>query len=100
MSFTDTYQDPQQFYAQMSPDQQRTAAQQFTQEYQQSGSPRAQEFAGMDPNNVTPDQLADMHREAAQNDPGLLQRVMSHPIIDAALVGVGIHEFHKHEEGR
>lgn len=52
----------------------------------------------MDPNSVTPKQLAQMHQHAAENDPGLLQRVMAHPILDAALVGFGIQEFPKHDE--
>ncbi|MBV9921312.1 MAG: hypothetical protein JOY78_10740 [Pseudonocardia sp.] len=100
MAFDDQFQNPADFYNQLSPDQQAVAAQQFQQEFQQSSDPTAQQYAQMDPNSVSPQQLGEMHQYAQQSDPSILSRVMSHPILDAVLVGLGIHEFHKHEENR
>lgn len=74
------------------------AAQQFQQEFSNSSDPQAQQYAQMDPSSVTPQQLGEMHQYAKQTDPSILSRVMSHPVLDAAVVGLGIYEFHKHEE--
>ncbi len=100
MSFGEQFANPSEFYGQLPPEQQAVAGQQFQQEFQQSPEPMAQQYAQMDPNQMSPDQLGEMHQDAQQSDPGMLDRVMDHPILDATLVGFGVHEFHKHEEDR
>lgn len=91
-------QDPAQIYQQLSPDQRAAVAQQFMQQYQQSGDPAAQQWTNMDPHNVSPQQLAQMHEYAAKNRPGILGDVMRHPVVSAALGGFAAYEIHKHVE--
>lgn len=91
-----SYENPEQIYAQLSPDQRAAIAREFMQGLQQEGSPMAQQFAGMDPAQVSPQQLAAMHQHARQNHPGLLGRVMRHPIAVAALGGLAAYEIDKH----
>jgi hypothetical protein len=93
-------QDPAMMYAQLSPNQRAAIAQQFMQEYQQWGDPAAQQFASFDPNQVTPEQLAAMHLHARERNPGLLGRVMEHPIAAAALGGFAAYEIDKHVRNR
>ena len=92
--------DPQQMYAQLSPDQRAGIAQEFIQRFQQSGDPSAQQFANLNPNSVSPDQLAQMHQQARQNNPGIFGEVMRHPVITAAIGGFAAYELHKHLEER
>ncbi len=91
-------QDPRQIYAQLSPQQRSAVAQQFIQGFQRSGEPGAQQWANLDPNNVGPDQLAQMHQQAKQNHPGILGEVMAHPVVTAALGGFAAYELHKNME--
>ena len=91
-----SYENPEQIYAQLSPDQRAAIAREFMQGLQQEGSPMAQKFAGMDPAQVSPQQLAAMHQHARQDHPGLLGRVMRHPIAVAALGGLAAYEIDKH----
>jgi hypothetical protein len=91
-----SYENPEQIYAQLSPDQRTAIAREFMQGLQQEGSPMAQQFAGMDPSQVSPQQLAAMHKHASQNHPGLLGRVMRHPIAMAALGGFAAYEIDRH----
>lgn len=104
MNFLERFEQPQNFYNQMSRDQQQAAGQQFQQfqqNFSQSSDPQMQQYAqSFDPNNPDPQQRGQMHDYAQQNDPSMLQRVMDHPVLDAALVGFGIHEFDKQEENR
>ncbi len=91
-----SYENPEQIYAQLNPDQRAAIAREFMQGLQQEGSPMAQQFAGMDPSQVSPQQLAAMHKHASQNHPGLLGRVMRHPIAMAGLGGFAAYEIDKH----
>lgn len=91
-----SYENPEQIYAQLNPDQRAAIAREFMQGLQQEGSPMAQQFAGMDPSQVSPQQLAAMHKHASQNHPGLLGRVMKHPIAMAALGGFAAYEIDRH----
>lgn len=88
--------DPQALYAQMTPEQRSAVAREFMQHFQQTNHPQAQQFAQMDPNNVSPQQLAAMHQHAAQEHPGIFGKVMRHPILTAALAGFGVYEIEKH----
>jgi|SRR5579859_5514085 len=90
-----SYENPEAIYAQLSPEQRAAIAQEFMHGFQQSGDPRAQQFAGTNPASVTPQQLSEMHKQARQN-PGVLERVMRHPIVVGALGGFATYELDKH----
>ena len=90
------YENLEAMYAQLSPPQRAALAQQFIQGFQQSGNPSSQPFTSMDPNSVTPQQLAAMHQHARQEHPALLGRVMQHPIATAVLGGFAAYEIDKH----
>lgn len=93
-------ENPETIYSQLTQDQRAAIAREFMQGFQQSGNPRAQQFTALDPNNVTPQQLAAMHQHARDEHPGLLGRVMRHPIAMAALGGFAAYEIDKHVVGR
>ena len=90
-----SYDDPSAIYAQLNPDQRAAIAQEFMQQFQQSGDPIAQQFSGLNPRSVTPQQLATIHQQARKN-PGVLEHVMRHPIAAAALGGFAAYEIDKH----
>lgn len=90
-----SYDDPAAVYAQLNPDQRAAIAQEFMQQFQQSGNPIAQQFSGLDPRSVTPQQLATIHQQARKN-PTVLERVMKHPIAAAALGGFAAYEIDRH----
>lgn len=50
----------------------------------------------VDPNNVTPAQLASMHQEAQQHNPGLLGQIRNHPAMAGILGGIATYEVDKH----
>ena len=91
-----SYENPETMYAQLNPQQRAALAQEFMQGFQESGNPKAQQFASIDPNKVTPQQLATMHQHARQEQPGVLGRVMRHPIAMAALGAFAAYEIDKH----
>ena len=97
---TDPNQDPAAVYQQLSPEQRQAIAQQFINEYQQSGHPAAQQFAALDPNAVSSQQLADMHEEARKSHPNVLGKVMQHPVATAAIGGFAAYEIAKHLGGK
>ncbi|HUY78246.1 MAG TPA: hypothetical protein VMV29_15835 [Ktedonobacterales bacterium] len=65
-------------------------AQGFIQRFQGVNEPQAQQFAQMNPQQVSPDQLAQMHEYTAQKHPGIFGDMMKHPVppADAALLVV------------
>lgn len=89
-------QAPETAYSQADQSHLPTIAQEFINRFRNVGTPQAQQYAQMDPNQVTPDQLAQMHRYASDNHPGILGEVMAHPFITAALGGFAIYEADKH----
>jgi hypothetical protein len=88
--------DLQSLYSQLSGEQRASVAQQFIQGFQGSNNPMAQQFAQMDPNQVSAQDLAAMHQHASQEHHGLFGAIMHHPILTAALGGFGIYEVDKH----
>ena len=90
--------DPAMAYGQLDPNQRQAVAQEFINRFRGTNDPQAQQFAQMNPNNVSPQQLAQMHQHAAQNHPGILGEVMKHPVITAALGGFAAYELHKNME--
>lgn len=89
-------ENPEAIYSQLSQEQRAAIAREFMQGFQQSGNPKAQQFASLNPNNATPQQLAAMHQHARDEHPGLLGRVMRHPIAAAALGAFAAYEIDKH----
>jgi hypothetical protein len=57
-------QDPVSAYSQLDPMQRQQVAQHFIQAFAGKNDPQSQQFARMDPNSVTPEQLAAMHQIA------------------------------------
>lgn len=100
MSGVDPNATPEQIYAQLTPEQRAALAQEFQSHFQQSGAPAAQQFANVDPQTATPQQLADMHQHARENHPNILGKVMGHPIAAAALGAFAAYEIDKHVTGR
>ncbi len=50
----------------------------------------------IDTNNISPQQLANLHQEAAQKDPGILARIRKHPLMAGVIGAVGAYEVDKH----
>lgn len=100
MSGVDPNASPEQIYASLSPEQRTALAQEFQSHFQQTGAPATQQFANVDPQNTTPQQLADMHQHARENHPGILGKVMQHPVAVAALGAFAAYEIDKHVTGR
>ena len=92
--------DPTTAYGQLNQGQTSSIAQEFINRFRNTNDPRAQQYAQLDPKQVTPGQLAEMHQYAAQNHPGILGDVMKHPVITAALGGFAAYEIDKHLHGR
>ena len=95
-----TQPDPQAAYSQLDQGQLSQVAREFMQRFQGSNDPQAQQMAQIDPNQATPQQVAQMHQYAAQNHPGILGDVMKHPIMTGVLAGFAAHELEKHMGGR
>lgn len=93
-------QDPAAAYSQLNQGQLAQVAREFIQRFQGSSDPQAQQFAQMDPNQVTPQQVAQMHQHAAAHHPGILGDVMQHPLITGLLGGFAAYEVDKHLRGR
>jgi hypothetical protein len=85
-------------YSQLNQGQVSQIAQEFIQRFRGVNDPQAQQYAQIDPSNVSSAQLAEMHQYASQNHPGILGEVMQHPVISAALGGFALHELRKHME--
>ena len=93
-------QDPATAYGKLDQGQKSQIAQSFIQRFAGTSDPRAQQYAKMDPNNVTPGQLAEMHQYAAQNHLGILGDVLKHPVMTAALGGFAAYELDKRLGGK
>ena len=89
-------QDPTQAYSQLNHEQLSGVAKEFISRFQGTNDPQAQQFARLDPNSVTPQQVAQMHEYAAQKHPGILRDVMNHPILTGVLAVFAAHELKKH----
>jgi hypothetical protein len=87
---------PQEIYAQLSPEQRASIAQQFQAALQQSPHPDAQQLSQIDPQAATPEDVAKMHDHAAQHDKGAFGVVLRHPVVTAALGAFAVYELDKH----
>lgn len=88
-------QNPADAYGQLNQNQTSQVAQEFISRFAGTNDPRAQQYGKMDPNQVTPGQLAEMHNYAAQNHPGILGDVMKHPVVTGILGGFATYEADK-----
>lgn len=89
-------QSPETAYGQLNQGQTSQVAQAFIQRFAQEKDPQAQQYARMDPNQVTPGQLAEMHQYAATQHPGVLGDVMKHPVVTGIMGGFATYEADKH----
>lgn len=87
-------------YSQLPPQDRQAIAEQFINEYKKESTPEAKEFAKLNPKDVTPKQLAEMHQHARDKNPGLLGKVMQHPVVTGILGGVAAYEVDKHVQHR
>lgn len=63
-------------YTNLPQDQQRAIARHYMSEFQNVGIPESQqEFAHIDPEDITNEQLVTMHRYAQQHHPGILASI-------------------------
>ena len=91
---------PNQAYGQVASESLPMIAGLFMHHFSNTSDPRAQQFAQMDPNSVTPENLAEMHQYAAQNHPGILSTVMQNPQVSSALGGFAENEMRNILGGR
>jgi hypothetical protein len=89
-------QDPHAAYSNLSQGQLADVARQFIERFRGKSDPQSQQYAQMNPNTVTPQQVAEMHDHAAQQHPGILQDVMNHPVLTGVLAAFAAHELRKH----
>lgn len=87
-------------YSQLESSMLPKVAQTFIQHFTGVNTPQAQQFANLNPNNVTPGQLAQMHEYAATNHPGLFGQIMSHPQIMSAVGGFATREIEQRLGGQ
>jgi hypothetical protein len=80
----------EEVYNQLSPEQRTQLAQ-----YMQSRM-GGNVATKVDPNNPSPQQLADLHHEAQRKNPGLLGEIRHHPMLAAVLGGITAYELDRH----
>jgi hypothetical protein len=77
-----TNQDPTSAYGSLDSDKRSLVAQAFIQRLAgKQDDPQAQQYGNLDPQSVTPELLADIHRYTAQNHPQILSEVLQNPTI-------------------
>jgi len=50
----------------------------------------------LDPNNPSPQQMAALHREVQQKNPGVLGEIRNHPLVAGVLGGIATYEVDRH----
>jgi hypothetical protein len=89
-------QDPHATYGGLDQSQLSNIAREFIARFSGKSDPQAQQYAQLDPTNVSPQQVAEMHQYAAQQHPGVLREVMEHPVITGVIAAFAAHELKKH----
>ena len=75
-------QDPTSAYSSLDSDKRTLVAQAFIGRLaSKQDDPQAQEYGNLDPQMVTPELLADIHRYTAQNHPEILSEVLQNPTV-------------------
>ena len=92
--------NPESVYSQLGSGLLPQVAQMFIQRLAGVNSPQAQQFANLDPNAVTPGQVAQMHEYAATNHPGIFGDIMQHPQVMSALGGFATRELEQRLGGQ
>lgn len=78
----DMNQDPTSAYGSLDSDKRSLVAQAFIQRLAgKQDDPQAQQYGNLDPQSVTPELLADIHRYTAQNHPQILSEVLQNPTV-------------------
>ncbi|HEX9038481.1 MAG TPA: hypothetical protein VF808_15975 [Ktedonobacterales bacterium] len=92
-------QDPTSAYSSLDLDQRALVAQAFIQRLAGKNDPLAQQYSGLDPNSVTPQQLAEIHQYVAQNHPDILGDVLQHPVMTDNLGSFAASELNRQSGG-
>jgi hypothetical protein len=93
-------QTPASVYSQVNRVHLPQIAQQFIDRFQGKSDPQSQQYAQLDPQTATPEQLAQMHEHAATHHPGIVDEVLEHPVITSAVAGLAIYELQKYVRER
>ncbi|HLV99410.1 MAG TPA: hypothetical protein VKT82_12120 [Ktedonobacterales bacterium] len=79
-------------YAQLSPEQRAAFAQQFITEIHKSDNPQSKQIAAsVDPQNVTPQQLAELEQHAHATLSPFFRNLINRPVSTAALSGLAVY---------
>lgn len=89
-------QTPVEAYGQLSQAQRTELAAHFLDQMKQENHAAYAQYAHIDVNTVTAEQLAELHDHTAKHMPNVFGVVMSHPVITAALAGFAVYEVDKH----
>jgi hypothetical protein len=79
----------EEIYSKLAPAQRSTVAKEMVNGMGGTGQ-------NVDTNNVSPQQLAALHQEAQQKNPGVLQKIRNHPLMAGLLGGIATYEVDKH----
>jgi hypothetical protein len=93
-------QTPAAVYGQVNRAHLPQIAQQFISRFQGKGDAQSQQYARLNPQSATPEQVAQMHEHAANNHPAIIDEVLEHPVITSAIAGVAIYELQRYVRGR
>jgi len=93
-------QSPASVYSQVNRVHLPQIAQQFIDRFQGKSDPQSQQYAQLDAQNATPEQVAQMHEHAATHHPGIVDEVLEHPVITSAVAGLAIYELQKYVRER
>jgi len=93
-------QTPAGVYSQVNRAHLPQIAQQFINRFQGKSDPQSQQYAQLDPQTATPEQVAQMHEHAATHHPGIVDEVLEHPVITSVLAGAAIYELQKYVRER
>jgi ABC-type transport system involved in cytochrome bd biosynthesis fused ATPase/permease subunit len=89
-------ESPVEAYSKLTQEQRTELATHFLEQIKQAQPEAYAQFAQIDLNTVTPEQLAEMHDHTAKHLPNVFGVVMAHPVITAALAGFAVYEVDKH----
>ncbi|MBF6592449.1 MAG: hypothetical protein IVW57_18215 [Ktedonobacterales bacterium] len=91
---------PYEAYGHLGDHHRSSLAQEFIGRFAGVDDPRAQHYAQMDPHHVSADELGEMHRYAEHDHPGVMGKVMEHPILTGILAAFAVHKAHKERDRR
>lgn len=93
-------ESPVEAYGKLSQEERTQLATKFLEEIKKAQPDAYAQFASVDVNTVTPEQLEQLHEHTAHHMPDVFGEVMKHPVITAAagglLAGFAVYEVDKH----